>query len=80
MYKSNSDISRIKKYLKNLKNTLDKSEVLGYIDSNFRLESFNKPFGFYHMQRREKQAQQQKDQKEGITGGSTVIGGSSGGY
>lgn len=80
MYKSKSDISRIKKYLKNLRNTLDKSDVLGYIDSNFRLESFNKPFGFYHMQRREKEAKKQKDQKEGITGGSTVIGGSTGGY
>jgi len=80
MYKSKTDISRIKKYLKNVRNTLDKSEMLGYIDSIFRLESFNKPFGFYHMQRREKEAQQQKDQKEGITGGSTVFGGSSGGY
>ena len=77
--KSESDMKRVKKYLKNLKNSLDKSEMLGYIDSMFRLETFNKSYGYYHMVRRQKEAKQQKDQKEGITGDSTTAGGTSGG-
>jgi hypothetical protein len=80
MLKSDTDIKRIKKYLKNYENLLDKSELLGYIDNMFRLETFNKSFGYYHMIRREKEAKQQKDREEGITGGSTITGGTSGGY
>ena len=67
--------------LKNLQKKLDKEQMISYIDSNFRLETFNKPYGYYDMIRRQKELEQLKRQKEGITGGSITSGGTtSGGY
>jgi len=80
MIKGKSEIKKIKKYLKNFQNKLDNSELVGYIDNMFRLETFRKPFGYYHELRRREQVKKEKDRKEGITGGSTVGGGTSGGY
>jgi len=75
-----SDIKNIKKYLKIFENKLDNNEKLGYIDSMFRKETFRKSFGLSDSYRRFLEAQKKKDQKEGITGGSTIVGGTSGGY
>ena len=54
--------------------------MISYIDSNFRNETFKKSYGFYDVLRRRKLAKQERDQQEGIVGGSTIVGGSSGGY
>lgn len=80
MVKGKSEIKKIKRYLKNLKNSLDNSDMIGYIDSMFRLETYRKSFGLTDSYRKLLESQKQRDRKEGITGGSTVIGGSSGGY
>ena len=80
MIKGKSEIKKIKRYLKNLKNSLDNSDMIGYIDSMFRLETYRKSFGLSDSIRRLQEAEKQRDRKEGITGGSTIIGGSSGGY
>ena len=80
MIKGKSEIKKIKKYLKKYENKLDKSELIGYIDSMFRLETFRKPYGYYHEIRRREQVKKEKNREEGITGGSTVGGGTSGGY
>lgn len=74
-----SEIKKIKKYLKNMKNSLDNFELLGYIDSNFKNETFKKPFGFIDRVRRSNEVTKQKKRQSGITGGSTVLGGSGGG-
>ena len=37
-----AQINKIRRYLKNMKNYLDKFEKISYIDSNFQLQSFNK--------------------------------------
>ena len=81
--KGPSEIKKIKKYLKNMKNSLDNFELLGYIDNNFREETFRKSFGFVDRVRRANKSTRQKEKEEGITGGSTILGGSggsSGGY
>ncbi len=78
--KGKSEIKKIKKYLKNLRNSLDNSELISYIDSNFRTETFKKSYGYHDTLRRRKQVNEEKDREEGITGGSTIGGGSSGGY
>jgi len=78
--KGKAEIKKIKKYLKNLRNSLDNSSMISYIDSNFRNETFKKSYGFYDVLRRRKLAKQERDQQEGIVGGSTIVGGSSGGY
>ena len=80
MVKGKSEIKKIKKYLKNFQNKLDNSELISYIDSMFRLETFRKPYGYWHELRRREQVSKEQDRKEGITGGSTVGGGTSGGY
>ena len=81
MIKGESQIYKIKKYLKNYKNILDKNDLISYIDSNFRLETFNKSYGFHHMVKIREEAKKEQDRKEGITGGSTIVGGTtSGGY
>ena len=46
----------------------------------FRLETFRKSYGLADYSRRLNRAQQQKDEKEGIVGGTTITGGTSGGY
>lgn len=74
-----SEIKKIKKYLKNMKNSLDNFELLGYIDNNFKNETFRKSFGFADRVRRANEAAREKEKEEGITGGSTVLGGSGGG-
>lgn len=78
--KGPSEIKKIKRYLKNMKNSLDKPQLVRYIDNNFRLETFNKPFGNYDVLRRRQRAKEEERRREGITGGSTIAGGSSGGY
>ena len=76
-----SEMKKTKKYLKNLKNSLDNSAMISYIDSIFRKESFKKPYGFFDVLRRREEAKKQQDQQQGITGGSTIVGGgTSGGY
>jgi len=80
MPKSKSEIKKSKRYLKNLKNSLDNSDMIGYIDSMFQLETYKKSFGLTHRYQRLLDSQKQRDRKEGITGGSTVTGGTSGGY
>ena len=62
-----------------MKNSLDNFELLGYIDSNFKNETFKKPFGFIDRVRRSNEVTKQKKRQSGITGGSTVHGGSGGG-
>lgn len=78
--KGKSEIKKIKKYLKNLRNSLDNSSMISYIDSNFRQETFRKSYGLSDSIRRLRLSEQQRDQQEGIVGGSTIVGGSSGGY
>ena len=79
--KGRAEIKKIKKYLKNLQNSLDNSDKIRYIDSNFRQETFKKSFGISDSIRRLEAAEKQRDQEEGITGGSTIVGGTtSGGY
>lgn len=80
MPKGRSEIRKIKKYLKIIPFSLDNSEKTSYIDSMFRLETYRKSFGLIDSYRRLLRAQQQKTSEEGITGGSTVTGGSGGGY
>lgn len=80
MIKGKAEIKKIKKYLKNLHNSLDNSDMISYIDSMFRQETFRKSYGLSDSIRRLRLAEQQKDREEGITGGSTVGGGTSGGY
>jgi len=80
MIKGKAEINKIKKYLKNLHNSLDNSDMISYIDSMFRQETFRKSYGLSDSIRRLRLAEQQKDREEGITGGSTVGGGTSGGY
>ena len=77
--KAPSEIKKIKKYLKNMKNSLDNFELLGYIDNNFKNETFRKSFGFADRVRRADEAAREKEKEEGITGESTVLGGSGGG-
>ena len=79
--KGKAEIKKIKKYLKNLQNSLDNSSKVSYIDSIFRQETFKKPFGLSDSYRRFLKKEEQKNQKEDITGGSTIAGGTtSGGY
>ena len=78
--KGKSEIKKIKKYLKNLRNSLDNSSMISYIDSTFREETFRKSYGLSDSIRRLRLSKQQRDQQEGIVGGSTIVGGSSGGY
>ena len=78
--KGKSEIKKIKKYLKNLRNSLDNSSMISYIDSTFREETFRKSYGLSDSIRRLRLSEQQRDQQEGIVGGSTIVGGSSGGY
>lgn len=80
MLKGKAEIKKIKKYIKNLKNLLDRSDMISYIDSMFRKETFRKSYGLSDSIRRLRQAEQQRDREEGITGGSTTTGGTSGGY
>ena len=80
MLKNKSEMNKIKRYLKNLRNSLDNSDMIGYIDSMFRLETYRKSFGLTDSYRKLLESQKQRDRKEGITGGSTVTGGTSGGY
>ena len=79
--KGRAEMKKIKKYLKNLHNSLDNSDKIRYIDSNFRQETFKKSFGLSDSIRRLQEAEKQRDREEGITGGSTIAGGTtSGGY
>ena len=80
MLKNKSEMNKIKRYLKNLRNSLDNSDMIGYINSMFRLETYRKSFGLTDSYRKLLESQKQRDRKEGITGGSTVTGGTSGGY
>ena len=80
MPKGKAEIKKIKKYLKNLRNSLDNLDMMRYIDSMFREETFRQSYGLSDLVRRIRLAEKQKDRDEGITGGSTIIGGSSGGY
>tara|TARA_Y100000592_G_scaffold15311_1_gene22304 strand:- start:10685 stop:11938 length:1254 start_codon:yes stop_codon:yes gene_type:complete len=75
-----AEVLRIKKYLKNMMNSLDKDELTGYIDSNFRNEIFKLPYGTYDSWRRYQERTRQQELQEGITSGNTILGGSSGGY
>jgi hypothetical protein len=77
--KGDSELRKIKKYLKNMKNTLDNFELIGYIDSSFRNETFKKSYGFLDLVRRMDEKRKMKDKQEGITKGSTILGGSGGG-
>ena len=54
--------------------------MISYIDSTFREETFRKSYGLSDSIRRLRLSKQQGDQQEGIVGGSTIVGGSSGGY
>jgi len=78
--KGPAEIKKTKKYLKNVKNSLDNGALISYIDTMFRLETFRKSYGLADYFRRLNRAQQQKDKKEGIVGGTTITGGTSGGY
>ena len=78
--KGKSEMKKIKKYLKNFQNKLDNSDLISYIDSMFRMETFRKSYGYWDELRRREQVKKEQDRKEGITGGSTVGGGTSGGY
>ena len=78
--KPKAEIKKIKRYLKNLQKRLDKNQMTSYINNNFQLETFNKPYGYYDMIRRQKAVEELQRQKEGITGGTTITGGTSGGY
>ena len=79
--KGRAEINKIKIYLKNLQNSLDNSMKIGYIDSTFKQETFKKSFGLSDSYRRFLKRESQKNQQEGITGGSTIVGGTtSGGY
>ena len=75
-----SDIKKIKKYLKIYQNKLDNNQLIGYIDSMFRKETFKKSFGLADSYRRLLEVQKKRNQKEDITGESTIVGGTSGGY
>ena len=77
--KGEAEIKKIKKYIKKLTNHLDSFDQIGYIDSTFREETFRKDFGFLDRVRRADEADKQKKKEEGMSGGSTVLGGSSGG-
>ena len=78
--KGRSEIKKIKKYLKNLQNSLDNSDKIRYIDNSFRQETFKKSFGISDVIRRSEESEKERDRQKGITGGSTVTGGTSGGY
>jgi hypothetical protein len=80
MPKGKAEIKKIKKYLKNLRNSLDNSDMMSYIDSMFREETFRQSYGLSDLVRRIRLSEEQKDRAEGITGGSTIVGGTSGGY
>lgn len=78
--KGKPEMKKIKKYLKKFENSLDNSAKMSYINDMFKMETFKKPYGYYHELRRREQLKQEEDRQKGITGGSTVTGGSGGGY
>ena len=77
--KGKSEIRKLKKYIKSMKNHLDSFDEMSYIDSNFKNETFRKDFGFLDRVRRADEERKQEQIKSGIVGGSTVLGGSGGG-
>ena len=77
--KGDSELRKIKKYLKNMRNILDNSDLIGYIDSSFRNETFKKSYGFHDLVKRADEKRKIKEKQEGITKGSTILGGNSGG-
>ena len=62
-----------------MKNSLDNFELLGYIDNNFRELTFKKSFGFIDRVKRANAVKDERRKEEGISGGSTILGGSGGG-
>ena len=62
-----------------MRNTLDNFNVIGYIDSSFRIETFRKSYGFLDLVKRADERRKIKEKQEGITKDSTILGGSSGG-
>ena len=80
MIKQKSEIKKMKRYLRKKQNILDNNQLTSYINNNFKLETFKKPFGLNHSYQRLKQKEQKEEAAQGLSGGTTIVGGSSGGY
>jgi hypothetical protein len=74
-----AEITKIKKYTRKMKKYVDNFDQIGYIDSTFREETFRKDFGFLDRVRRADEVEKQKKKEEGMSEGSTILGGSGGG-